>query len=129
MRGLIGRRAPRALLLPRTRSVHSFGLTEPIDAVLLDDELRVVEIVRLRPRRLLLPRAHVRHVLEVGRSPFERGDVLRIGDGRSGDQEPEELEDKNREEGKRRDGPGEHPSGPSGKGDRLSVTGRCEEAE
>jgi hypothetical protein len=68
-RGLIGR--PRlgrreGLFLPRCRSIHSFGLrATPIEAVLLDHELRVLEVVRIEPARVLWPRRGVRHVLEV----------------------------------------------------------------
>jgi uncharacterized protein len=36
-----------------------------IDAVLLDRDDRVVEVVRLPPGRILLPRPRVRHILEV----------------------------------------------------------------
>ncbi|MGZ4132064.1 MAG: DUF192 domain-containing protein [Actinomycetota bacterium] len=53
------------LLLERCRSVHTFAMRFPIDAVLLDRRWRVVRVVRMRPRRLLLPRLGVRHVLEV----------------------------------------------------------------
>ena len=68
MRGL--RRRPglepnEGLLLEGCRSVHTFGMRFPIDAVLLDRRHRVVTVVRLPPRRLLRPRRHVRHVLEV----------------------------------------------------------------
>jgi uncharacterized membrane protein (UPF0127 family) len=94
IRGLIGRRAAGALLLPGTRSVHSFGMREPIDAVLLDAKLRVVEIVRLHPRRVLVPRARVRHVLEVPRSPFRTGEVVRIVVGeRSAGEHADQLEE------------------------------------
>jgi uncharacterized membrane protein (UPF0127 family) len=78
MRGLLGSSERRGLLLPRTRSVHTFGMHRPIDAVLLDRELRVIGVVRLAPRRVLLPRRRVRHILEVDRSPFTAGDRLRI---------------------------------------------------
>jgi uncharacterized membrane protein (UPF0127 family) len=78
LRGLIGSAHGRALLLPRTRSVHTFGMPRPIDAVLLDDRFRVTRVVRLVPGRVLLPRRGVRHVLEVDRSPFAPGDDLSI---------------------------------------------------
>jgi uncharacterized protein len=53
------------LLLERCRSVHTFGMRFPIDAVLLDRSYRVVAVVRMTARRVLLPRAGVRHILEV----------------------------------------------------------------
>jgi hypothetical protein len=78
MRGLLGRDglAPgRALLLERTRSVHTLGMRFEISVALLDRDLRVLAIHRLPPRRLLLPRRRVRHVLEY------HSDVdLRVGD-------------------------------------------------
>ena len=77
-RGLIGSGAERGLLLGRTRSVHTFGMRVPIDAVLLDADSRVVDVVRLRPGRVLLPRRGVRSVLELRRSPFGIGDVVRF---------------------------------------------------
>jgi hypothetical protein len=47
-----------------------------ISAVLLDRDLRVVQVKRLPPRRLLLPRRGVHHVLEcavdVDLSPGDR---------------------------------------------------------
>jgi uncharacterized membrane protein (UPF0127 family) len=66
-RGLRGRRLlgqGQALLLRRCRSVHTFGMEFPIDAVLLDRTYRVVAVVAMPPGRLLLPRRGVRHVLE-----------------------------------------------------------------
>jgi hypothetical protein len=66
------------MLIPNASSVHTFGMRFPILVARLDAELRVVEVDRLRPGRLLLPRRAVRHVLE---GPIELdvrvGDVLR----------------------------------------------------
>jgi len=77
VRGLIGRRSDRGLLL-RARSVHTFGMTRPIHALLLDRDSTVVAVVRLPPSRLLLPRAGVRGILEAFDRPFAIGDVLTI---------------------------------------------------
>jgi uncharacterized membrane protein (UPF0127 family) len=81
MRGLKGRTSlspTEGLLLERCRSVHTFGMRFPIDAVMLDRDLRVVTVRRMRPRRILLPRRRVAHVLECPvDAPLERGDVLR----------------------------------------------------
>jgi uncharacterized membrane protein (UPF0127 family) len=82
--GLIGAGPPKGLLLQRTRSVHTFGMRVPIDAVLLDGQGTVVAVVHLAPRRVLLPRRRVRAVLEVWESPFARGDVMRIEDDQAG---------------------------------------------
>ena len=82
IRGLLGRSrlAPdRALLLERTRSIHSFGMRFPIAVVLLDQDLEVRAVRHLRPGRLLLPRWRVRHVLECAEGTEVRaGDRLRI---------------------------------------------------
>jgi uncharacterized membrane protein (UPF0127 family) len=53
------------LLLERCRSVHTFGVRYPIDVALLDRSGVVLRVVRMAPRRVLLPRPRVRHVLEV----------------------------------------------------------------
>jgi uncharacterized protein len=78
MRGLTGRTslgADEALLLERTRSVHTFGMRFPIAAVILDDRFAVRAVVRLPPRRLLLPRRGAHHILEL-----REGVDLRPGD-------------------------------------------------
>ena len=79
-RGLLGRAGlPKdgALLLEHARSIHTFGMRFAIDAVLLDAEMTVLEVRHLRPWRLLLPRRHVRHVLECAESvDLRRGDRL-----------------------------------------------------
>jgi len=78
VRGLLGRAslAPdEALLLERTRSIHTFAMRFAITAALLDREWIVLAVVRMRPRRVLLPRPRVRHVLELS-----EGADLRPGD-------------------------------------------------
>ena len=81
MRGLIGRdglEPHHALLLLRTRSIHTFGMRFAVLVVLLDERLRVAGIKMLSPGRLLLPRAGVRHVLEcAGDADLHVGDRLR----------------------------------------------------
>lgn len=82
MRGLLGRSrlAPdRALLLERTRSIHTFGMRFPIAVALLDRELVVRSVRPVRPGRLLLPRLGTRHVLECAEGVDLRpGERLRI---------------------------------------------------
>lgn len=55
-RGLLGTDAlpqGEGLLIVPCRQVHTFGMRYPIDAVFLDDEYRVLRVVRsLRPHRL-----------------------------------------------------------------------------
>ena len=86
MRGLLGRSrlaSDRALLLQRTRSVHTFGMRFPITVALLDRELVVRSVRPVRPGRLLLPRLGTRHVLECAPGADLRpGDRLRtVGEG------------------------------------------------
>jgi len=66
-----------ALLLERTRSVHTFGMRFAIDVALLDRDLVVRAIVRMPAGRMLLPRLGVRHVLELAQEADVRtGDRL-----------------------------------------------------
>jgi uncharacterized protein len=52
------------MLFVRCRSIHTFGMVFPITVVGLDRDLRVKRVKVLVPRRLLMPRARVRHILE-----------------------------------------------------------------
>jgi uncharacterized membrane protein (UPF0127 family) len=83
MRGLIGRASlarHEALLLERTRSVHTFGMRFPITVALLDRHGTVRRVRRLLPRRFLLPRPGIRDVLELHVSVDARpGDRLMPG--------------------------------------------------
>jgi hypothetical protein len=65
LRGLLGRREPRPLLLAPAAAVHTCGMRFPIDAVFLDADLRVVKVVRaLAPWRFASARG-ARAVLEL----------------------------------------------------------------
>jgi uncharacterized membrane protein (UPF0127 family) len=83
MRGLRGRdrlEPSRAFLIPRTRSIHTFGMRFPITVALLDARLRVVVVLTVVPARIVMPRPGVRHVLECGLGADLRPhDVLRLG--------------------------------------------------
>ncbi len=80
-RGLLGRSGyDGALILPRTRSVHTARMRFPIDVAFLDAHLEVVGTCRLVPWRLALPRRRGRHVLEAEAGSFERW-ALAVGDG------------------------------------------------
>jgi uncharacterized membrane protein (UPF0127 family) len=68
MRGLIGRASldpHEALLLERTRSIHTFGMRFPIAVALLDRHGTVRHVRLLLPHRVLLPRPGIRGVLEL----------------------------------------------------------------
>lgn len=87
MRGLLGRSCfEGALILTRTRSVHSIGMRFSIDVAFLDRDLTVVDVVHLRPWRMALPRRKGRNVLEAEAGAFERwrlraGDRLELREG------------------------------------------------
>jgi uncharacterized membrane protein (UPF0127 family) len=87
MRGLRGRdrvEPCRAFLIPRTRSIHTFGMRFAITVALLDARLRVAAVLTVGPARMVMPRPGVRHVLECGLGADLRPhDVLRPGDGGS----------------------------------------------
>ena len=75
--GLLGREGvDGALLLPRCRSVHTFGMGFPIDVALCarngSDELVVRAVRTLRPRRVTAPRLHSTTVIEAEAGAFAR---------------------------------------------------------
>lgn len=79
-RGLIGRRSyDGAMVLPGTRSVHSVGMRFSIDVGFLDAELVVVDVARLDPWRVALPRRRTRSVIESAAGSFEQWG-LQVGD-------------------------------------------------
>ncbi|MGH8987800.1 MAG: DUF192 domain-containing protein [Acidimicrobiales bacterium] len=72
-RGLLGHRHyDGALILLRTRSVHSLGLRFPLDVAFLDKELQVLATTTLRTWSVALPRRGGAHVLEARAGAFER---------------------------------------------------------
>lgn len=80
LRGLLGRTGlaeGSGMLFLGARSVHTVGMGFEILVAFLDADLRVLEVVRARPGRVLLPRRRARHVLElpVG-TPIHPGEVL-----------------------------------------------------
>ena len=82
MRGLLRRSAiniDEALLIPDSTSVHTFGMRFPILVGRLDDSLRVVDVRRVMPYRLVMRMGHARHVLECHPDiDLRPGDVLRL---------------------------------------------------
>ncbi len=83
-RGLLGRTSfEGALLLRRTRSLHTVGKRFPIDVAFLTDDLHDIGTVTVPPYRVALPRRDGRAVLEAQAGAFERwrlvpGDALEI---------------------------------------------------
>jgi len=75
LRGLALRREPPpgvALLIPRCRSVHTFGMRFALDLVWLDGDRRVVRIDRAVPPRRVVSCRAAAGVVEVP-SPGPRG--------------------------------------------------------
>lgn len=79
-RGLLGRDGiDGAMLIPRCRSVHTFGMRFAIDAAFCDRDGTVVRIVRLRPSRVTRPCLRARQVVEAEAGSFAAWGV-RVGD-------------------------------------------------
>ncbi|HEV2362007.1 MAG TPA: DUF192 domain-containing protein [Acidimicrobiales bacterium] len=83
-KGLLGRDGiDGAMLLTRTRGVHSLLMRFPIDVAFCDKDLTVLETIYLPPHRLAMPRLHARCVIEARAGAFEQwklqaGDQLEI---------------------------------------------------
>ncbi|MBT2365089.1 DUF192 domain-containing protein [Streptomyces sp. ISL-10] len=74
-RGLLGRDGiDGAIMLTPGSSVHTFRMRFAIDVAYLDSELRVLDVVTMRPGRLGTIRFRSRHVLEA-----EAGAMARWG--------------------------------------------------
>lgn len=78
--GLVGRDGmDGAMLLERTRSVHSFGMKFDLDIAFLDADGVVIRTMRLKRNRITLPVWGARSVLEAEAGCFGSWD-LHIGD-------------------------------------------------
>ena len=78
--GLLGRHSfDGALVLPRTRSVHTLGMKFALDVAYLDADGLVVDVRRMPPWRVGRPRWRARSVVEAEAGAFERW-PLRVGD-------------------------------------------------
>jgi uncharacterized membrane protein (UPF0127 family) len=79
-RGLLGRRGLEgALLLRPAAAVHTLGMRFPLDVAYCDASLVVLEIRRMPPWRVGLPRLAARTVLEAEAGAFQRWH-LEVGD-------------------------------------------------
>jgi uncharacterized protein len=79
-KGLLGQTGYEgAMVLPRTRSVHTFGMKFAVDVAFCDKELVVVGVTRLQPWRMSVPRRGGRSVIEAQAGAFERWG-LKVGD-------------------------------------------------
>ena len=86
-KGLLGRDGfEGALLLRPCTSVHTAGMRFDLDVAFCDDDLKVLETVRMRRWRLGRPRPGAKAVLEAEAGAFERwrlrpGDQLEVKGG------------------------------------------------
>ncbi len=79
-KGLLGTRSyAGAMVLPRTRSIHTLGMHYAIDVAFCDRDLVVLDVVTMRRWRLGVPRWKARTVIEAEAGAFERWG-LRPGD-------------------------------------------------
>ena len=82
--GLLGRRELEgALLIEKTKSVHTIGMKFPIDVAFCDDELRVIRIVTLPQQRVSKFERSASCVIETEAGRFrhwqiEAGDQLEV---------------------------------------------------
>lgn len=85
-RGLLGRDGIEgAMLFPKTRSVHTFGMRFGLDVAFLDDGNTVMHVISLPPNRVSGFHLHASSVLEAEQGVFghwgiEPGDVLEISE-------------------------------------------------
>lgn len=76
MKGLLGRSTlpdGEALVFPRCRSIHTYGMRFPIDAIFVDHSWRIVALKRaLGPWRVVLPVLNAWGVVEVAHGTIDR---------------------------------------------------------
>lgn len=84
LRGLLGRDGlDGALLLPKTKAVHTLGMRFPLDIAYCDKEMRVVATSSVGRYRVCRPRLRAACVIEAESGAFERwglrpGDALEV---------------------------------------------------
>ena len=78
-RGLIGKDgyADRGMLFSNANAIHTIFMKFPIDVAFLDKHLVVLDIVRMPPWRLGVPRLRARYVLEAEAGAFKQWGVRR----------------------------------------------------
>ena len=114
-----------AFLIPRTRSIHTFGMRFPVSVALLDARLRVVAVLTVGRAKIVMPRRGVRHVLECGSGADLRPhDTLRLGSaGRSEKDDADQGVDGQGDQCHHHREDLDGPSGPGGKGYRHAPGG------
>ena len=79
-KGLLGRSSYEgAMVLPRTRSIHTIGMRFAIDVAFCDGDMVVRDVATLAPWRMSLPRRRCRLIIEAQAGAFDRWG-LRVGD-------------------------------------------------
>jgi uncharacterized membrane protein (UPF0127 family) len=83
-KGLLGRdHIEGAILITRTKAVHTVGMRFPIDVAFCDDDMAVLATLRLKRFRVSRPRRKAACAIEAEAGAFERwqlrpGDVLEV---------------------------------------------------
>ncbi len=78
--GLLGRKDfDGALLLERTKSVHTFGMKFPIDVAFCDEEMRVLRIVTVPGRRVTKMHLGAKYAIETEAGRFRHWQI-NVGD-------------------------------------------------
>jgi hypothetical protein len=79
-KGLLGKSSfEGAMVLPRTRSIHTIGMRFAIDVAFCDVDMMVLDLATLSPWRMSLPRRRCRLIIEAQAGAFDRWG-LRVGD-------------------------------------------------
>ena len=74
--GLLGKASyDGALLLDRTRSIHTMGMKFPIDVAFCDEELRVLRIVTVPRHRVTRPELKASYAIETEAGRFAHWEV------------------------------------------------------
>jgi hypothetical protein len=68
-----------SLYLPDVRVVHTFGMHFSLDVAFLSEDLTVLRLARVVPRRFILPPRAAHSVVEAQAGSWERWDVT-VGD-------------------------------------------------
>jgi uncharacterized membrane protein (UPF0127 family) len=75
--GLLGRdTVDGALVLPRTRSIHTLHMRFPLDVAWCDASMRVLKTERVAPNRLTLPVWQSRWIVEAEAGMFARWNLV-----------------------------------------------------
>ena len=78
--GLLGKASyDGALLLEKTRSVHTMGMRFPIDVAFCDDDLKVLRIVTVPAHRVTRPERKASCAIETEAGRFGHWDI-KVGD-------------------------------------------------